>query len=257
MASKQLRQLIERFEKDFTGEFEQSVLEHWIPLIRSALRREYPSNDDIYGQASRLLNVRFKSIARGARKRHRISVNRFGPELISEQYRPMLADRIRASAELIKLNRDEEIERQLRRFVGWATGGLPNQQKRDDKGELKKGVTKSLKSLSFERRRVCIDQGHKLLAAVDDAISAEYGAIAKKWRHVIPHAGYQSRKEHLELDGKVFAVKGNDAIKSGRMKKGPNGYAEDFHTQPALEPFCRCWFETIYDVSDLPQDMRA
>lgn len=235
-----LKQLIRRFEQDFTGEFNPRRLSEWMPVLRAALASEYASDPEIVEQAEKLLSVRFRSIAKGVKKRHRINLAKLGPEIVAEHYRPLLADRIRASADLIRLNRDEEIGRQLKRFAGWASGGLPDQRKRDR--SLERGVRKSLSQLSFERRRVCIDQGHKLMAAIDDVIAKDHGAIAKRWRHVIPHAGYQSRKEHLERDRKVYSVK-------GKRDKGP--YVEDLPDQPALLPFCSCWWESIYDESDL------
>lgn len=255
-ASKQaLRELLKQFEEQFTGEPDVDMIRAWLPQLRTALHGAFPSDVRITEEVARLLGIRFRRGMQSLKKRHRLEIGRLGPEAIAERYRPMLADRIRASAELIKLNRDEEIERQLRRFAGWATGSLPNQTKRTDKGELGKGITKSLQEESFVRRRVCIDQGHKLIAAVDDVIALEHGAIAKKWRHVIPHAGYQSREDHLERDGIIYAVKGNGMLEAGRMRKAGRPYAEDVDPQPAMAPYCSCWWESVYDLEDLPADM--
>jgi len=252
-----LRRLLKEFESRFTGNADVDRFSEFLPQLRGALSSAYPSDTKIYSEVARLLSVKFRRGLKTLDKRHRLKVMRFGPQIIAERYRPMLGDRIRASAELIKLNRDQEIERQLRRFAGWATGSMPSQDKRSDKGELSKGVTKSLQRETFERRRVCTDQGHKLLAAVDDMIAMEYGAIAKKWRHIIPRASYQSRKEHLERDGKVYAVKGNAMLKARKMKKGGRPYAEDLEDQPGGPVYCSCWWEAIYDIDDLPTDMLA
>jgi len=238
IASRDLRDLIRRLEQQFTGNADVDLIRLWLPQLRGALQKAFPSDDEIVGEVSRILGVRFRKGMKALPKRHRMHPARIGPESIAEQYRPMLRERIQASAELIKLNRDQEIERQLRRFVGWATGSLPSQAKRSDKGELSKGVTKALQQDTFERRRVCIDQGHKLIAAVDDVVAIEHGAIAKKWRHVIPHAGYQSRPEHLERDGKVYAVKGNAMLEAKRMTKGGRPYADELPEQPSGPPYC-------------------
>ncbi len=257
IAPKELRDLIRRLEKQFTGGVDMDLIRTWLPQLRGTLTSAFPSDDEIMAEVARIMGARFRAGLKSLPKRHKMHIGRPGSEIIAEQYRPMLRERIRASAELIKLNRDEEIERQLRRFAGWATGSLPSQAKRSDKGELAKGVTKALQQDTFERRRVCIDQGHKLIAAVDDVIALEHGAIAKKWRHVIPHAGYQSREEHLERDGVVYAVKGNAMLEAGRMRKAGRPYAEDLDEQPAVAPYCQCFWEAIYDLEDLPDDMRA
>lgn len=255
--SKRLRQLTKQFEQQFTGNPDMDQLRAMVPQIRGALEGAFPSDEQIVEEVAKRLGARFRQGLKSLPKRHKGFVGRLGPEIISDQYRPMLRQRIHASAQLIRLNRDQEIERQLKRFVGWATGSVPSQAKRSDKGELSKGLTKSLQQESFERRRVCIDQSHKLLAAVDDVIAIEHGAIAKKWRHVIPHAGYQSREEHLKLDGKVFAVRNNEMLKARRMTKAGRPYAEEVDPQPAVEPGCQCFWESIYDLEDLPDEMRA
>ena len=253
---RELRELLARFQEQFTGQVDIDMVRAWLPQLRMALHGVFPSDAKISDEVGKLLTAKFKRGLKGINRRHKLPVGRLGPEFIEAKYRPLLADRIRASAELIKLNRDQEIERQLRRFVGWSTGSLPSQDKRA-KDNLYGGVVKRLQDESFERRRVCIDQGAKLLAAVDDVIAIQHGAIAKKWRHVIPHAGYQSREEHLELDGQVFAVKDNPMLRAGRMKKAGRPYAEDVSPQPAQEPYCQCWWSAIYDLEDLPGDMRV
>lgn len=254
---RRLRRITKDFEQRFTGNPDIEQLRSMVPQVRGALEGAYLTDTQIADEVARMLGARFRRGLRSLPKRHRGFVGRLGPEIIEDQYRPMLRQRILASVDLIRLNRDQEIERQLKRFVGWATGSVPSQAKRSDKGELSKGLTKSLQQESFERRRVCIDQGHKLLAAVDDVIALEHGAIAKKWRHVIPHAGYQSREEHLKLDGKVFAVRNNEMLKARRMTKAGRPYAEEVDPQPAVEPYCQCFWEAIYDLEDLPDEMRA
>ena len=254
---KRLRGALKQLEEQFTGNADLERLREMVPYLRGLLTAAYPSDAKIAEEVTRVLGAKFRQGLRSLPKRHKIEVHRLGPEIIAAQYRPMLRQRIQASAELIQLNRDQEIDRQLRRFVGWATGSVPSQAKRKDKGELSKGVTKSLQQDTFERRRVCIDQGHKLLAAIDDVIAMEHGAIAKKWRHVIPHAGYQSREEHLERDGIVYAVKGNEMLAARRMRKAGRPYAEDIDPQPAVAVYCRCFWEAIYDLEDLPADMRV
>ena len=61
--------------------------------------------------------------------------------------------RVRASADLIKLNRQEQIEKTLRRFQGWTTSIPPGGTRAADKGEIKAEIRKPFASLPFEERR--------------------------------------------------------------------------------------------------------
>ncbi len=255
MASKRTREIINRFREAFTGDFDMDQLLWWLGILRTYFRREYPDDQLIDKAVRTFLSARFNHIVKTVKSRHKLEVAGFGPEEIGNKFRPYLTERIRASVELIKLNRDQEIEAQLRRFAGWASGGMEGQDKRGE--DLHKSLNQSIRQMTYVRRRVTIDQGHKLMAAIDDTIAKEYGAIARKWRHIIPHPDYQSRKEHLYRNNKVYAVKDNPELKAGRMKRGPNGYAEDLPDQPAELPYCSCWWSNIYSVEDLPPEMRT
>ena len=250
--------ILREFRQTFSGDPDMDELVRWLEKLRLALGQEMPSNTDILHLVQRYMRGKYRQITKTIRQRHKgIEVARFGPEMIEAQFRPYLAERINASVQLIKLNREEEIAKQLRRFAGWATGAAESKRGKDDFAELEKGTRKALSSQTYVRRRVCIDQGHKLLAAIDDTIALQYGAIAKEWRHIIPHAGYDSRKEHLERNHKVYAVKGSPELKEKHMKVGAAGYVEDLPDQPGELPYCSCFYRNIYDVDDLPADMRV
>jgi len=140
-----------------------------------------------------------------------------------------------ASANLIRLHREENILRILQRFSGWATS-VPGGGGDVDKREVKKTIAKGFHQLPFEERRLSIDQGHKLIAAVNQTIAEQAGAIAVRWRHV-HQAGYNGRPEHEKRDNEIYALKGNWAIKAGLMKKGHNPYYSDTE-QAAEAPYC-------------------
>ncbi len=250
MAAK-IWETLDEFRRHFSNDPDMDELVRWINRLRDMLRGEMPSDETIWQMVLRYLSGRYRTITKSINQRHKLP-RRIGPEAIAAEFRPYLADRIRASAELIKLHRDEEIERQLRRFAGWATGASLSPKSREDFDDLKKGTHKALKSLSYVRRRVCIDQGHKLLSAIDDTIAQQYGAIAREWRHIIPHAGYDSRKEHLARDKKIYAVRGAKGV-----KRVPNGYVDELPDQPGELPYCSCSYRSIYNASELPPEMRA
>ena len=68
------------------------------------------------------------------------------------------------------------------------------------------------------------------------------------------NTNYNFREEHAERDGKVYLLRGCWALEQGLIKAGPAGYADEI-TQPAEEPFCRCYFTYIYHLRSVPKDM--
>ena len=190
-------------------------------------------------------------------KRHpgvdRFTVNNLKPELRAE-----LDRRIMASANLIVLNREEAIAKTLQRFSGWATsipiGGTDATMKAKEKENLKKAMSK----LPFEERRVLIDQSHKLTSAISEIIAQDTGAIAAIWHSHYKESGYDYRPDHKdrEVDSKKlpFVVRDNWAMKKGLMKLGGSQYVDDM-TKPGEEVYCRCYYEWIYNLRDLPEQM--
>ena len=181
-------------------------------------------------------------------------VSRFTLQKIKPQLRAELDRRLMASANLIKLNRDEAIETTLRRFQGWATsipvGGTADPQRT----KTKKDVRKALANMPFIERRVAIDQGHKLAAAINRSVAAGSGAIAAEWHSHWRQAGYHYREDHKERDGAVYLIRDSWAHQRGYVKPGPAGYLDDV-TQPGEEVFCRCWATYLFALKRLPDEM--
>ena len=159
-----------------------------------------------------------------------------------------------ASAQLIKLNRQQSIAKTLQRFSGWATSIPAGGSKAVDKPEVRDDLKKALRSLPYEERRVAIDQGHKLVATINDLVAVEGGAIAGEWHSNFRQPGYDARPDHKERDGGVYLIRGNWASAQGLVKPGPAGWSDSI-TQPAEEPFCRCQFHYIYSLRRLPEGM--
>lgn len=193
-------------------------------------------------------------VERGTAIERHPGVGRFTLEKVKPQLRADLDRRLMASMSLIKLNRDESMARTLKRFQGWATsipvGGSDVLARQKSKIEMKR----ALASLPFEERRVVIDQGHKLIAAIHETIAQGGGAIAAKWRHV-HQAGYNGRPDHEARDQKVFLLRGSWAHRDGLVKPDRSaGYTDDIERVGQL-PFCRCWYVYFYNLRDLPAEM--
>jgi hypothetical protein len=181
-------------------------------------------------------------------KIERWKIDRIAPKLRAELDRKILA-----SAELIKLNREEMTAKTLRRFSGWATsipdGGSDAVDKRETGDDLKK----ALKSLPYEERRVIIDQSAKLKSSLDRIVAAENGAIAAQWKSY-HGSGYNHRPDHSVRDGEIFAIRDNWAMEKGLMKLGGHKYTDEIE-QPAEFVYCSCRYLYIFSLRDLPEEM--
>ena len=181
-------------------------------------------------------------------------INRFTIDRLKPKLRSELDRRVMASANLIKLNREQMIAKTIQRFSGWATSIPPGGSDVIDRKEVKSNIRKSLAQLPFEERRVAIDQGHKLAATIHQIVAVDSGAIAAKWKSHWRQAGYDYRKDHKDRDNKIYTIRGNRALKDGLMKVGSDGYTDEI-TAPGEEVFCQCSYVWIYLLRDLPDNM--
>ena len=247
-----LDEAVDEFTKEGFGD--GSRLSLWLDRLRKSILADAPSLEVLHKRMKRSLQSFYtRATSKSRMARTNPSVSRYTIDMLKQQMRDELSRRIMASANLIKLNRERSIEQTLQRFSGWATsipdGGSKNVDKREVKGHIKK----AFRQLSYEERRVAIDQGHKLMSAIDSVVSENSGAIAAIWHSHWRQAGYDYRPDHKERDGKYYAVRNSWAVKEGLINKGM-GYLDEM-TAPAEEPFCRCYAEYVHALRDLPESM--
>lgn len=202
-----------------------------------------------------LTTVYKRLVDRGEVARYHPGVSKFTLARIAPRLRAELDRRIVASASLIRMNRSEAIGATMRRFAGWATSVPAGGAKRTtDKKDTKDDVRKSLAQLPFEERRVAVDQGHKLAAAINEIVASDGGAVALIWRSHWRQAGYDYRPDHRERDGKCYLLRGSWADRGGLVKPSGAGYYDEV-TAVGQEPYCRCYARYVYSLRDLPRDM--
>jgi len=236
------------------GYADAARLDAWLMRLRFAAMSEWTDQSDLQNKIQAALSAALKrGISPSATLRHHPGVSRFSIELIKPQLRTELHRRVRASVDLIKLNREQSTEKMLQRFAGWATSIPEGGSRAVDKNAVKSHVAKSIKSLSYEERRVAIDQGHKLMSAVNATIAQQTGAIAMRWRSHWRQVGYDYREDHKERDQKIYAIRGSWAMDQGLINQG-DGYLDGI-TQPAEEVFCRCYGVYLNNLRDLPKEM--
>lgn len=235
-------------------------VERWARELRLAAERSFISAASLEQQLrDTLAAVYRRMVDQGGLFRYNPGVERFTIEKLKPALRGELDRRIMASANLIRLNRAQAINKTLQRFQGWSTSIPPGGVSAETRSEVKKTVRKSLASLPFEERRLATDQGHKLIAAINDIVATDGGAIAGQWVSHYLQQNYAYREDHKERDyrqnnNEPFLIRDSWADRAGFVKKGKLGYADQV-TAPAQEPFCRCYYRFLYNLRDLPTEM--
>ena len=228
---------------------------YWQERIAEAMGQSMKSQAQMQEQLREALAAIYKRLVdQGGAIKHHPGVSRFRLERLRNDLRLELDKRIMASADLIKLNREQAKAKTLQRFSGWATSIPKGGSDQVDKNAEKANIKKALGSLPFEERRVLIDQGHKLTASINEVIARDNNAIALRWVSHWRQAGYNYRVDHKERDGHVYLLRTSWARTAGLIKPGEAGYYDEV-TAVGEEPFCRCYATYIYNLRDLPDDM--
>lgn len=227
----------------------------WTSALRAAAERSMKSQAALDAEMREALSAIYRRmIDRGGIFRMNPGVDRFLLDRVRPALRAELDRRILASANLIKLNRAEAVEKTLRRFEGWSTsiprGGTAVAERR----QTKQRVRKSIAGLPYVERRVIIDQGHKLSTSLNEILATDGGAIAGRWSSRWRQPGYNYREDHKERDGQIYLVRDSWAHKQGLVKPGGAGYYDKV-TAAGQEVNCRCSVVWIYNLRDLPRDM--
>lgn len=228
----------------------ETPLSHWRDFfmrLRSAADDEPVRDEEIASH----LTAAFDREFRRASKQHR-GIPAFTIERLKPAMRSKLDERIVQAADLIKLRRRESIENTLARFAGWSSS-LPEMRKRIDLREVREHIYKPIAQIKYERRRVAIDQTHKLVASIHEVIADEGGAVAMIWRSNWRQVNYNYRVDHKERDGKVWILPNTWATRAGLIRRSSPRY--DTITHVAEEPYCRCYATWLYALDEIPAEM--
>lgn len=229
----------------------EKTLIQWNKKLRVAATKQFPKESEV---TNHLKHIYKKLVLDGGAIKNtpldgpsQITLNKIKPTLRQE-----LDKRLFASTNLIKLNREQAIEKTLQRFNGWVTSAPPDGYFNPQKKEEKARILKSVQDLDFENRRLAIDQGHKLVANIKDLLAREGNAIAYRWHSQWRRPGYNFREDHKERDEKIYLIRGSWADEKGYLNP-VNGYYDEM-TAVAEEPFCSCSVIAIYAPQRLPEE---
>ncbi|EPE4838406.1 hypothetical protein ACSIZT_003819 [Yersinia enterocolitica] len=229
---------------------EKSLLD-WCRKLRVAASRETP-DDDV--ARKHLTAIYSRLVIHGGALREQPSD---GPKKVTldklkPEFRKELDKRIFASASLIKLNREQAIEKTLQRFQGWVTSIPPDGVSDVDRKARKAEFQKSIRDMDFISRRVAIDQGHKLASNVKYLLAVQSGAIAFRWHSNWRRPGYDYRVDHKDRDEVIYLLRSSWADEQGLIKP-VNGYYDEI-TAAGEEVFCSCRVFPIYAPQKLPEE---
>jgi hypothetical protein len=229
-------------------------LQQWLIKLHVALEHEIPADANTRKELAGVLDRIFtRDVVLGGVQRRVPGVARYTIDRVAPRLRAELDRRIFAGADLIRLNRRATIDKTLQRFSGWVTSVPSGGSNVTNLREVASDIGKATKQLKFERRRVAIDQGHKLSAAVASVVAEGNGAIAAIWHDRGEHdKGYDARPEHLKRSERIFLVRDSWALKEGLVKKSGLSFTDSIE-QPAELPYCSCWYEYITSPRALPE----
>lgn len=229
---------------------EDSLLS-WSARLRRAAFRETQSDDVT---RAHLTNIYKRLVIDGGALKNQppdgvsaVTLRKIKPTLRAE-----LDKRIFASTSLIKLNREQAVEKTLQRFQGWVSSIPPGGTQTVDRVEQKQAIKKSLMEQSYINRRLAIDQGHKLASNITYLMSIQGGAIAFRWGSNWRRAGYDFRKDHKERDELIYLIRDSWAVQQGLIKP-VNGYYDEI-TAAGEEVYCSCKIFPIYSPQKLPDE---
>lgn len=230
-------------------------LDEWLKRLRLAALSDLPSAEEMQSRMQLAMRTVFdRTFSKTSALKYHPGVPRFTIERLKPFARAELDRRIQASAKLIKLNKEQAIEKTLQRFSGWATSVPDGGSRVVDKMDVKEHIAKPIQDVKYAARRVSIDQGAKLVAAINEVVAEQAGVIAYRWRSHWRAAGYDFRPDHKERDQKIYLVRGSWAQDQGLVKTGEAGYYDGI-TAAAQEPFCRCYVVALYALRELPEEM--
>lgn len=237
-----------------TGYVSEERVAYWQRRLREAAEAMMASDVQVEQMLRDGLRTIYERELASGIYRHNPGLSRFTIDQIKPKLRPELDRRIQASIDLIKLNRPQSVDLMIRRFVGWSTsipaGGSNQTERQKEKARIKG----PLKDQSYEVRRLLIDQGAKMVSSINEIVAADGGAIAAIWHSHWRERSYNYRVKHKDRDLHYYLIRGSWAQVAGLIKPDGYGYTDQI-TRPAEEVFCRCYYQYVYNLRQLPEDM--
>lgn len=236
-----------------TGYQSQDQVLGWLNRLRTAAHASLVPESVVRRRLAGFLDRTYRGTLQGIRKRH-VGLSQFTLRQLEPGLRRELDQRILTATSLIKDNRAAAVEKTLQRFQGWATAIPKGGTKAQTRGEATEDLGRAMKSVKWKERRVETDQGHKLVASINQLVAEGGEAIAAVWHSHWREAGYDYRESHKRLDKKVLLIPKTWAVDEGYVKKTGALYTDQVEA-PAQDVNCRCYYSYLYGLADLPEEL--
>ena len=226
----------------------------WSEQIRQAAKRSMKSDAEVDRMVREALAAIYKrQVDEGAALRLNPGVQAYTIERIKPELRAELDRRIAASADLIRLNREQSVAKTIQRFQGWATSIPVGGSETVERAAEKQNLRKALSTLPYTERRCIIDQSNKLVAAINDTVATNGGAIGAFWQSHKYTPESRARPDHAARDGVFFLLKDSWAHRAGYVKLGGHQWTDEV-VQPKAEIFCSCSWVWRFSLRSIPEE---
>lgn len=236
-----------------TGYQSQDQVLGWLAKLRVAAHRSLTPEAVVRRRLVSVLDRVYRGTKSQLKHRHK-GISRYTLQSLDPELRKELDQRILASAKLIRDNREEAVQKTLQRFEGWATGIPKGGSRAETPREATANLGKAMKKVTYRERRVETDQGHKLVASINQLVAERGEAIAAVWHSHWREAGYDYREDHKRLDKKTLLIPGTWAVDEGYVKRTGVLYTDQVEA-PAQDVNCRCYYSYLYGLADLPEEL--
>lgn len=117
-------------------------------------------------------------------------------------------------------------------------------------------IKKELRQIVRWEKQFYVYKASAFLAEVKYIFSLQEGPIAAVWRYswLDEQGEYRKNYDHKILNGKIYAVRDNWAMKEGLMISSEKEFVGDI-VRPAQEVGCMCNLQWIYNLRQLPNEM--
>jgi hypothetical protein len=233
---------------------------YWLKRLEKAARNQLLSTTQLNEKLKYALNAEYiRLVERGLLMKNHPGIQKSTIARLRPQLRQALANRTNAAIALIRLAREEEIANTLRRFSGWASSLPPTPSPLVRQADIRRSIRAGLTQAALRERRLLSDQTRKLSANLHATTASAGGAIAARWISNWKLSNYDFREAHRELarqsESSPYLIRNSWAHTQGLLNTVGAIFTDQLPHQPAQVPYCRCYFEYIYALEDLPPSL--
>jgi hypothetical protein len=230
--------------------YSEAAVTKWSHALGEAAEETMGSPEKRVAAVRANLNALYRRVERGgltSEHSRRVDIVKLKPVL-----KALRDEAVGEAAARVIEHREDVIQRTIAKFVDWAES-VPVGGGRHSRKVAYRNIREPMVRLSTSERAVVVDTERDLRSQLSDAIADGSGAIAAIWHSRWRVPGYNYRKEHKARDENFYAIRGSWAMQDRLIRQGA-GFTDGFE-RPGEWRHCRCHYEYVYDLGDLPDTM--